>query len=231
MYLTSRLLSLLLMVLFFFSISAVAQDVFGYGSKVLPHEMDEGRALSPFYVGPEFAFVDLNNNGIIEPDEPVYIHVDPSVSQVSENDVRITPFGDFSAGSKVNAVDPDHGKALRKFGSGRFPAAEIRYFDVDGDKGYSIQDPVYLDLNPGIVSAGDVRITGYKDNAAGSRVRDSDADSDKPTSTLPGMLCFYNADGNINNGGWAIYSAGDMIYIDTQNPFYEITPNDVRLSS
>jgi hypothetical protein len=231
-----RLVVLLAMVLISLSTSAIAQDMLTYGSKVLSHDIDEGRALSPFYVGPEFAFVDLNNNGIIEPDDPVYIHIDPTVSRVSENDVRITPFGDFSAGvhfsagSKVKATDPDHGKELKKFGSGRFPSAEFRYFDVDGDKGYSIEDPVYLDLNPGMVSAGDVRITGYKEYAAGSRVRDSDADSDKPTVTLPGMLCFYNTDGNINNGGWAIYSAADLIYVDTQYPFYSVTPNDIRIS-
>lgn len=209
----------------------IIQDTLNYGSKVVPHDVDEGQALSPFYIGPEFAFVDLNNNGIIEPEEPVYIHIDPTVSRVSENDVRITRFGYYSPGSKVMATDPDHGKELKKFGAGRFPAAELRYFDVDGDKAYSIEDPVYLDLTPGFVSAGDVRITGYKEYAAGSRVRDSDADSDKPTSTLPGMLSFYNTDGNINNGGWAIYSAADRIYVDTQYPFYSVTPNDIRMST
>jgi hypothetical protein len=228
---------LLMAVFILLSSLTVAQDTFKYGSKVLSHDIDEGQALSPFYIGPEFAFVDLNNNGIIEPEEPVYIHIDPAVSRVSENDVRITRFGDvtevnlFSAGSKVKATDPDHGKELKKFGTGHFPAAELRYFDVDGDKGYSIEDPVYLDLNPGTVSEVDVRITGYKEYAAGSRVRDSDQDSDKPTSTLPGMLSFYNADGNINNGGWAIYSAADTIYVDTQYPFYSVTPNDIRMSA
>jgi hypothetical protein len=233
----SRWVFLLMAAFILLSSSAVSQDALKYGSKVLPHDIDEGQALSPFYIGPEFAFVDLNNNGIIEPEEPAYLHIDPAVSRVSENDVRITPFGDsaegifFSAGSKVKATDPDHGKELKKFGTGRFPAAELRYFDVNGDKAYSIEDPVYLDLNPGTVSAGDVRITGYKEYAAGTRVSDSDQDSDKPTSTLPGMLSFYNTDGNINNGGWAIYSAADTIYVDTQYPFYSVTPNDIRMSA
>ena len=228
---------LLAMVFILLSSSAIAQDStaiqesLNYGAKVAPQDIDEGQALSPFYIGPEFAFVDLNNNGIIEPEEPVYVHIDPTISRVSENDVRITPFGYFSPGSKVEATDPDHGKEIKKFGIGRFPAAELRYFDVDGDKAYSIQDPVYLDLNPGFVTAGDVRITGYESYAAGTRVRDSDQDSDKPTLTLPGMLSFYNTDGNINNGGWAIYSSDDRIYVDTQYPFYSVTPNDIRMSS
>src|SRR5512136_453800 len=104
----------------------IIQDTLNYGSKVVPHDVDEGQALSPFYIGPEFAFVDLNNNGIIEPDEPVYIHIDPTVPRVSENDVRITWFGSFSPGSKVMATDPDHGKEIKKFGMGHIPAAEIR---------------------------------------------------------------------------------------------------------
>src|SRR5512136_54789 len=97
------------------------QDTFQYGSKVLSYDIDEGHALSPFYIGPEFAFVDLNNNGIIEPNEPVYIHIDPTVSKVSENDLRITPYGGFQAGSKVEGDDPDHGKEIKKFGTGRYP--------------------------------------------------------------------------------------------------------------
>jgi hypothetical protein len=233
---------LLAVAFFLLQSSAIAQysgndqDTFKYGSKVWADDPDEGHALSPFYIGPEFAFIDRNDNGIIQPEDPVYIHIDPTVSKVSENDLRITRFDDFPPGSKVEAGDSDYGVEIKKFGTGRYPAAELRYFDVDGDKAYSINDPVYLDLNPGSVSAGDIRITGYplltgvNGYLAGTRVSDSEGDSDKPTSTLPGMLSFYNADGNINNGGWAIYSTADVIYIDTQYPFYSITPNDIRMS-
>jgi hypothetical protein len=44
------------------------------------------------------------------------------------------------------------------------------------------------------------------------------------------MLNFYNANGNINNGGFAIYDAGDLIYLDIP-PYLTVTINDVRLSS
>jgi hypothetical protein len=215
---------------------AIAQD---YGSKVLPGDADESRALSPFFSGPEFAFIDLNNNGIFEPTDPVYINMNPSDCIVSENDVRVTCFENyelFPPGSQVRAAEPDHDKALIRFGTHRYPAAELRYFDMDGDKAYSLNDPVYLDLDPGKITAGDIRITGYLepirgfDMGPGTRVRDADPDSGKPTITLPGMLSFYNSNGNINNGGWAIYDTGDLVYMDTQYPFNTVTVNDIRLS-
>jgi hypothetical protein len=215
---------------------AIAQD---YGSKVMAGDEDESRALSPFFSGPEFAFIDLNNNGLFEPTDPVYINMNPADCMVSENDVRVTFFENlalFPAGSQVRAAEPDHDKALIRFGTYRYPAAELRYFDMDGDKAYSLNDPVYLDLDPGKVTAGDIRVTGYLepipgfDMGAGTRVRDADPDSDKMTVTLPGMLGFYNANGNINNGGWAIYDTGDLVYMDTQYPFNTVTVNDIRLS-
>ncbi len=227
---------LMLMAFLLISSSAVAQN---YGSKVLPGDVDESRALSPFLSGPEFAFIDLDNNGIFDPTDPVYINMNPGDRVVSENDVRVTCFEDctlFPPGSQVRAVDPDHDKALAEFGTYRYPAAELRYFDMDGDKAYSLNDPIYLDIEPGKVSAGDIRITGYLEPldgfemGPGTRVRESDPDSDKSTITLPGMLSFYNANGNINNGGWAIYDTGDLIYIDTQYLFYTVTVNDIRLS-
>lgn len=235
----SKAILVAFVILYVFS-PAIAQD---YGSKVMePDTDDESRALSPFYSGPEFAFIDLNNNGVFEPGDPVYINIYPADSVVSENDVRVTPFGDpaaYLAGTQVKATDTDHDKVLIRFGTYRFPPAELRFFDMSGDKAYSLDDPVYLDLNPGKVTAGDIRITGYPPAGfgpqgtlvAGSRVYDADPDSDKPTLTLPGMLSFYNANGNINNGGWAIYDACDLIYIDTQYPFNAVTVNDIRMST
>jgi len=148
--------------------------------------------------------------------------------------VRITPFSDaLLAGTQVHSDDADHDKSLIRFGTYRYPAAELRYFDMDGDKSYSLNDPVYLDFNPGEVSAGDVRITGYPGIAElgpATRVSDANPDSSKPTTTLPGIFGFYNANGNINNGGWAVYDGGDTIYLDTQYPFNTVTINDIRLS-
>ena len=229
-YLSNHRLALLAVVFILLSFSAIAQDVFRFGSKVEPHDTDESKALSLFYVDPEFAFYDGNSRGLFEPGDPVYIHINPNEPVVNENDVRLTPFGSFPAGSQVNMGDPDLGYPLSHFGNNGSPSAEVRYFDVNGSKGYSLDDPVYLNLNPGTVTSGDIRLTSYMGYEAGSRVRDSDLDSSKPTTILPGKLAFYNANGNINNGGWAIYDAGDRIYLATQYPFSTVTINDIRIS-
>lgn len=225
-----------ILVLMAFLFLTTAVSALGYGSKVMPTDPDEAEALSPFYAGPEFAFIDLSNNGVFEPGDPVYLNINPSDGTVSENDVRITSFDTLAAGTQVQAADPDHDKILVRFGTYRYPAAELRYFDMDGDKSYSINDPVYLDFSPGEVSAGDIRITGYPGVSPlvgyepATRVSDADPDSGKPTTTLPGVFGFYNFFGNVNNGGWAVYDGGDVIYLDTQYPFNTITVNDIRLS-
>ena len=210
--------------------SVASADELEYGSKVMAGDTDESRALSPFYMGPDLAYWDGGITGIFDPDDVVYINIDPTDSVVSEYDVRLTPFGEFPAGSQVSKADNDIGKKLTKFGMDRVPRAELRYLDVNGDWAYSLEDPIYLDVNPGRTNSNDVRITGYKGYPAGSRIADSDADNDFPTLTLPGKLSFFNANGNINNGGFAIYDGSDRVYMDTQDPFYVVTINDVRMA-
>jgi len=235
MHLLNHRLVLLVTVFILLVSLAVAQVGSGgtlwFGSKVQPNDADESKALNRFYVDPEFAFYDGNTRGLFEPEDPVYIHINPADSVVDVNDVRLTQFGIFPAGSQVRITDPDVGYPLSHFGTSGFHRAEVRYFDVDGNKAYNLDYPVYLNFNPGTVTSGDIRLTSYMGREAGSRVRDSDLDSGKPTTLLPGLLNFYNANGNINNGGFAIYDADDLIYLDTQPPFLTVTINDVRLSS
>lgn len=236
--LSSRQVALFALVFISLATSAAAQ----YGTKVQANNTSEiGLPLSPFYFAPQFAFWDQDEDCLPGLGEPIYIHINPTICRVSKNDVRITPFGDNSstyylAGSKVKVNDTDYDKELKIFGTGRIPAAELRYFDLNGSGTYnigtySIDDPVYLVFNHGcFVTPGDVRITGYGIHPAGSRVGQGDEDRYIRTSTLPGMLCFYNADGDIDNNGWAHYGTEDLIYIDTQYPFYTVTLNDIRMT-
>jgi hypothetical protein len=230
-YLPFGRMALLMLVLTLVAISASwAQEEMQYGSKVTWNDVDESGALSPFYMGPEFAFWDGGIRGVFDPEDPVYINIDPTDDEVSENDVRLAPFGELPAGSQVAKADNDIGQPLTKFGTGTTPRAELRFMDVNGDRAYSLNDPIYLNVVPGKINSNDVRITSYQGYSAGSRVADSDLDNGLSTSTLPGMLSFFNTNGNINNGGYAIYDRGDIVYMDTQYPFYVVTINDVRMS-
>jgi hypothetical protein len=223
--------AIIILVIIFVIPLALSESGMTFGSKVQLQDPDCSQSLSPFSPVPKFAFIDLNNDGIPQPNEPIYAHLDPDSSKVEENDVRLTPFGGYPVGSQVTATDSDYRKDLKVFGTLAYPRApEIRYFDVDGDGAYSLSDPVYLQFNPRSIGAGDLRITSYIGYEAGSRVLNSDEDSGKPTTILPGTLSFFNANGNINNIGDAIYDRGDVIYLDTQSPFYTVTINDVRLT-
>ena len=244
MHLSNNRLVLLVMVFILFVSLAVAQyggsiwplnQVYGlsFGSKVLPSDPDESKVLNRFYVDPDFAFYDGNTKGLFEPNDPVYIHISPTDSVVNVNDVRLTPFGNFPAGSQVGITDPDVGYPLSHFGTKGYPGAEVRYFDVNGNKTYSLDSSVYLDFNPGTVTSGDIRLTNSSPMfyGAGTRVKDSEIDSGKRTELLPGVLEFYNANGNTKNDASAAYDSGDLIYMATQSPFLEVTINDIRLSS
>ncbi len=229
-YLPLGRLALLMLVLTLVATSASWAQQLEYGSKVNWTDIDESRALSPFYMGPEFAFWDGGIGSVFDSDDPVYINIDPTDDVVSENDVRMTWFGLLPPGSQVAKADNDIGQPLTKFGTGTTPRAELRFLDVNGDRAYSFNDPIYLNVVPGKINSGDIRISRYLSYPAGSRVADSDLDNGLPTSTLPGMLSFFNSNGNINNGGYAIYDRGDIVYMDTQYPFYVVTINDVRMS-
>lgn len=221
----------MMLVLTLFATSAsLASDEMQYGSKVMWNDVDESGALSPFYMGPEFAFWDGGIVGVFDRNDVVYININPSDDVVSENDIRLTHFGGLPAGSQVAKADNDIGKQLTKFGTATAPRAELRFLDAAGDRAYNLEDPIYLNVVPGEINSNDVRITNYKGFPAGSRVNDTDPDNGLKTSTLPGKLSFFNTNGNINNGGYAIYDKGDVVYMDTQYPFYVVTINDARMS-
>ena len=193
-----------------------------YGSKVMVGSQDESLALNDFRYY-EFAFWDDGISGH-DINDPVYLHFNPNYHIVSESDIRLTPFDNYVAGTKVLRTDIDNDKKLTRFAN-----AEPRYLESDGIDGYSLGDPIYLTIHPGTVNGNDIRLTSYLGYAAGSKVTDADADRGMPTTTVPGSLSFCNADGNIDNMGQGIYGTGDSIYMDVP-PSNVVTVNDVRLS-
>lgn len=101
-----------------------------------------GLALSPFYVSPEFAFWDKNENERLDPDEVVYLNINPTDDVVSENDVRLTDFVNppttYHAGSQVSIGDFDLGRKLIKFGTAKNPGQSC------GILIWTIKDPTAL---------------------------------------------------------------------------------------
>ena len=212
-----------LLLLFISALPSSADDELKYGSKVLWQDVDEAR---PLVALPPSTF-NYVNDGVpgFGPGDPVYLHFPPPLL-VNGNDIRLTPFGSIPAGTQVKIGDPDFGNTLLPL------PATVVYFDVNGDVLYSLGDPVYLDVLPfGSISAGDIRITGYLGYEAGSRVMDAQADNGKPTLAFPGDFRFFNVNGNLAPGSFAVYDYGDLVYIDTQWPFFVVTINDVRLTS
>ncbi len=129
------------------------------------------------------------------------------------------------------------------------------YMNVAGGAGYDLGDPIYLKIQsppwvppqlPIITGANDIRITANAGFPAGSRVSLNDPDAAKPLTAFKGpiapptgfifnpgaapiaQLAFYNANGNIQAPGQAIYDEGDVVYFDVQ-PLGVVSPNDVRL--
>jgi hypothetical protein len=227
--LIQRPIQLLVVFVILFLPIAIA-EVPGYGSKVKSNDTDEGRELFGFLAPnaiPNFVIAQTNE---LWPEDAVYLSFCNGI--ICKNDIRLTRFGNHCPGSQVKPGDPDIGHVSKVINM--LP----RFYDVDGDGLYSLKDPVYLDdpTSPHVVSAGDIRLTGYLGYPAGTFVREGDSDNGLligPTNGW-GTPMFYNANGEVDLSGMAIYGSGDKVYLDTTSPlfgslFFAVTVNDVRI--
>jgi hypothetical protein len=207
---------------------------FEFGSKVLPGDSDIGELLYSFDSVPLIMYWDVGEiSGAYDPGDVVYLHVNVPTEDVDIGDVRLTKYGCYSSGSKVNSTDNDIDKALSSFPSG----SGIVYTDRYGNAGYDLQDLVYF--HTGIipsysVSKGDIRLNSFSSFAAGTRVDDNDPDRGFATEPLPYNLRFYNMNGNELLDGTPFYDGPDTIYLDISldntNLMGFAVVNDVRLS-
>ncbi|MDM7934143.1 MAG: hypothetical protein QUS08_01970 [Methanothrix sp.] len=239
------------------TVPAVAQ----FGSKVQTGDPDVGLPLSAFaFVGgpsPQaaswLAYWDIGTTPNFYDDQDVaYLQfgtVFPRI--VKANNIRLTGWGPYPAGSYVADGDSDIGQAVIPAPFPALPAGAFtgfRYMDVSGGPGYDLGDPVYLKTQlPAAPTTGtnDIRITANGIFPAGSRVSLNDPDGNKPLTPFKAwypaaggpviasiagpvaQLAFYNANGN-SIGALAIYDTGDVVYLDVQ-PLNEVSPNDIRL--
>jgi len=249
-----------------------------YGTKVNAGDPDIGLPLSQFQpigaLGQNaywISYWDLNANGLYDAQDVPYLQFGstnfPAAQRiVRANNIRLAGWGNYPAGSYVKASDQDIGQQLNTvppfaYALPSFPAVGFYYLDVAGTTGYDLEDPVYLKVlsaavAPLALGTNDIRITGFANYPAGSRVSIIDPDAGKvltafiapiippianlvggPTATTPlgqiGSFMFFNANGNIINppAFSPIFDDGDVVYfhVGAGGPGAAVGPNDIRL--
>lgn len=245
-----------------------------YGTKVQAGDPDVGLPLSNFAAipGPNpaataqntayLSYWDIGSTpGLYDDQDVVYLQFGSGAGAariVRANNIRMTGWGNYLAGSYVKPGDSDIGQQLlpwvppgvnpTNFAS--FILTGFYYMNVAGGVGYDISDPVYIKAAAlPITNTNDIRVTSNDGFQAGSRVSLNDPDSSKPliafysiipfavapaggpTATAGGpiaQLSFFNANGNSQGPFSAIFDDGDVVYFDT-NPVGIVSPNDIRL--
>jgi hypothetical protein len=98
-------------------------------------------------------------NSLYNMGENIYRDVDDSRT-VTSGDIRETIVGGFAAGSQVGTGDPDVGATLVVFSTGLTDDAPERFRDVNMDAVYTVDEPIYRDVNEnGKVDAGDTHLS------------------------------------------------------------------------
>jgi hypothetical protein len=187
--------------------SGLAEAQGTYGTKVKAGDPDVGLPLSAF--GPvggfisfppvttqNFAFLSYwdvgATPGLFDNEDVIYLQFGSSISPPSRivraNNIRMTGWGNYAAGSYVKQGDSDIGQQLLPWiAAPPFPAVGSTgfYFEDQLNNGYTLDDPIYLRAGapPGLQLGGnDIRITPVLSFPAGSRVSNSDPDAGSPMS-------------------------------------------------
>jgi len=211
-----------------------------FGTKVLAGDTDIGKPLFMMPAGTDIRYWDTGVVPGYDDTDVVYLSSSLILStppnNVKANDVRLTPFGNLPAGSKVTPNDNDIGMPLASFG----PSA-IRYLDLFGSTNYDLLDPVYF--HQGFVFCtvvNDVRlnITPGTGLNPGTKVHDFEPDLNKVVAVAPlvplplpsgapnSRLGFFDVNGN------GVYDYYDDVYMNFPQgvPAGSVTTNNIRLS-
>lgn len=100
---------------------------------------------------------DINSNGEYDPGETIYVDMYLDLDQVEAGDIRLSPYHDYPANTKVVSTEIDKNNPLRELPTGQFV---IGYVDVNNNGVYDVADPLYVDTDGDFrVSVGDLRLT------------------------------------------------------------------------
>jgi len=225
---------------------------YAFGTKVMPGESDIGRQLNDFFspaVGATVMMWDIGPNpGFYDQEDVLYLVQNPPPTTTTANTIRLTPFEDCPAGSKVTPKDKDIGMPLGPIpnGPGAFIILDLYSTSAPPDavlSQYDIDDPVYWHRIGGTTRTNDVRLSTISENyglVAGTKLNNFDPDHFKPIRLLdvwqtlpapaPSWLKYYDANGN------GIYDYPDDVYLVRPIPppgpaaLQQVTVNSVRLS-
>ena len=139
------------------------------------------------------SYWDINANGIYDGQDVPYLQFGsfnlPGLRFVQANNIRLTGWGGYPAGSYVTPSDSDMGKPLMVIPPyptlpSSAPPFQVSfyYMDVSAGAGYDLGDPVYLKILspisiPPTAGTNDIRITANAGFPAGSRVSLNDPDA------------------------------------------------------
>jgi len=239
-----KLLSCLILALILPSQATMpAYAFYGFGSKVAFADGDEGYPLNHCCLN--LGFWDIGREkGVYDDRDPVYLIMNGN-NFISINSIRITPFAGYAPGSKVKRTDADINAQIISFRNW-----SIAYLDSNDDSIYGLEDSLYLHNRScgNQIVPGDIRLTFFQGFLPGTRVRNSNADSDLAVSDLMSIdtsdvipqvvvISFYNANGNYLKGS-PQYDLTDPVYLHVIAPETRIWEgiiglvgaNDLRLS-
>jgi len=233
-----------------------------FGTKVSALDSDFGAPLNIYAApnpGPGFSICYWETgvvNGYDDTDV-VYLHqgtVGAGALGVLANDVRLTPFGFLSAGSKVTPQDNDIGMPLLPLNMPVLPRCKppvdpIGWVNLYGGPGYDLEDPVYIHAGvivPGVTltATNDVRLTEVAGKWPGSKVGNLDPDLAKAfappspgspnpiAATAAGIIAPLFSVRYVDVNGNNQYDYPDDAYLCTGAPPSPVVrANNVRLSS
>ena len=127
---------------FLIAVCTVSAEENIFGTKVLPGDSDIGRLIKNLPYSTAISFWDVGPNpNVYDVGDIVYLDLQP-IGITNTNDIRLTAFGDNSAGSKVTPFDNDMGKSLTSMNH-----PYIGFLNLGGSEYYDLVDPVYLHQN------------------------------------------------------------------------------------
>jgi hypothetical protein len=226
---TSFRIAALAFCLMFFLGSALASE-YAFGTKVLLGDSDLGMPLTLFPAAQFPRDIGFWDCGVVpgsyDAGDVVYLHVNfgmpalpvaglASISTVRANDIRLIPFGNYPAGSKVTPQDNDIGMPLNAFAGG--PNAQISWLNLYQGPQYDLQDPVLINAAPTAASKlNDVRLTNSEGMPAGTKLQDSEPDFGKlyqppiiaASNPIPAInIQLFDVNGN------GVYDYPDDVYL------------------